>query len=233
MACQICYVELPTEKMIKLSCGCLYCKICLNIWITSQLDHYVAQSLIIRCPNGNPPHFLSEDEVKASLSDSELNHYQLLILRRILMQQDEYKICPAKKCNYIGWTDKKCPNQLICEQCETKWIDPSLKGNTLGLFENCYKLITGKEIDILSDIWKDTWTKKCPKCSYSIEKNGGCNHMKCENCHYEFCWICMNEYNNHIQKMCYNHFLTIFMIFFSWMMAFLAIKLMHSSDILW
>ncbi|KAI5357042.1 putative IBR domain, E3 ubiquitin ligase RBR family, TRIAD supradomain-containing protein [Septoria linicola] len=32
--------------------------------------------------------------------------------------------------------------------------------------------------------------KKCPKCSKSIEKNGGCDSMYCTQCHSAFCWTC-------------------------------------------
>lgn len=42
--------------------------------------------------------------------------------------------------------------------------------------------------------WLNENTKQCPRCNVNIIKNGGCNHMTCENCNYEFCWICMEKY---------------------------------------
>lgn len=45
--------------------------------------------------------------------------------------------------------------------------------------------------------WIEANTHSCPKCLNSIEKNGGCNHMTCRTCNYEFCWICLKEWSIH------------------------------------
>ncbi len=40
--------------------------------------------------------------------------------------------------------------------------------------------------------------RNCANCSSPIEKSGGCNHMTCTHCNYEFCWICGSKYSrNH------------------------------------
>jgi len=36
------------------------------------------------------------------------------------------------------------------------------------------------------ETWVELNTKACPKCSFPIEKNGGCIHMTCK-CGHEFC----------------------------------------------
>ncbi|KAJ2348858.1 hypothetical protein GGH91_001145, partial [Coemansia sp. RSA 2671] len=39
----------------------------------------------------------------------------------------------------------------------------------------------------------------CPKCNTVIEKNRGCNHMTCRECHHHFCWVCMGPWSEHGQ----------------------------------
>lgn len=45
--------------------------------------------------------------------------------------------------------------------------------------------------------WIEANTQSCPKCQSQIEKNGGCNHMTCQKCRYEFCWICLGTWEKH------------------------------------
>eukprot|EP00002_Diphylleia_rotans_P027499 TRINITY_DN5514_c0_g1_i2.p1 TRINITY_DN5514_c0_g1~~TRINITY_DN5514_c0_g1_i2.p1 ORF type:complete len:455 (-),score=69.08 TRINITY_DN5514_c0_g1_i2:562-1926(-) len=45
--------------------------------------------------------------------------------------------------------------------------------------------------------WLLVNTKPCPQCLCPIDKNGGCNHMTCEKCKYEFCWVCTENWKVH------------------------------------
>ncbi|MCQ2817341.1 MAG: E3 ubiquitin protein ligase [archaeon] len=80
-------------------------------------------------------------------------------------------------------------------------------------------------------LWKEGRdVRKCPKCSYLIEKSDGCNHMTCGRCGYQFCWICGGKYSsNHFsnplspcyklmytnkRSICSNCFLRILKMFF-------------------
>lgn len=44
--------------------------------------------------------------------------------------------------------------------------------------------------DFANSEWIRSNTRPCPKCEVSIEKNNGCNHMRCARCRHEFCWTC-------------------------------------------
>lgn len=37
-------------------------------------------------------------------------------------------------------------------------------------------------------------TQPCPGCAAPILKNGGCQHMTCKACGYEWCWQCGDRY---------------------------------------
>lgn len=45
--------------------------------------------------------------------------------------------------------------------------------------------------------WISANTKECTRCRSTIEKNGGCNHMTCKQCKYEFCWVCLGPWSEH------------------------------------
>jgi len=45
--------------------------------------------------------------------------------------------------------------------------------------------------------WVSANTKDCPRCHVAVEKNGGCNHMTCRQCTYEWCWLCLKLWKGH------------------------------------
>jgi len=40
-------------------------------------------------------------------------------------------------------------------------------------------------------------TKPCPKCGVMTEKNRNCNHMTCQKCKHEYCWLCGVAWRQH------------------------------------
>lgn len=55
-----------------------------------------------------------------------------------------------------------------------------------------------KAANIETASWLVENTKPCPRCHVNIEKNGGCNHITCRSCRFEFCWICFSNFSQHI-----------------------------------
>jgi hypothetical protein len=52
--------------------------------------------------------------------------------------------------------------------------------------------------DGMTTHWVQANTKKCPNCQRVIEKNQGCNHMRCgAPCLHQFCWLCLGSWANH------------------------------------
>jgi len=38
-------------------------------------------------------------------------------------------------------------------------------------------------------------TKPCPNCRVATERAGGCMHMECTKCKFQWCWVCQNKWN--------------------------------------
>lgn len=62
----------------------------------------------------------------------------------------------------------------------------------MGDEENPEEALTSRKLAVQK---KNGHIKSCPNCKTLIEKNQGCRHMNCTQCKVDFCWNCVNVYN--------------------------------------
>ena len=44
--------------------------------------------------------------------------------------------------------------------------------------------------------------KRCPECGLNTMKDGGCDHITCNKCFYEYCWLCFDERKSYSGHTC-------------------------------
>jgi len=98
-----------------------------------------------------------------------------IALREIHAERNESVVCTCG--NYFCF---RCGDEghepALCKQVE-KWKVQNSGGD-----------------EKLNEKFISSISRKCPNCNSAIEKNGGCNHMHCQKCHYHFCWLCMGKF---------------------------------------
>jgi len=86
--------------------------------------------------------------------------------------------CPRAACWGLGYLGFET---VMCFMCEFQWA-PEDGGIAIPIDINVEEIMGVK-------------VKKCPRCSEYIEKNGGCDHMRCR-CGYEFWWSSLTPYRS-------------------------------------
>jgi len=134
--------------------------------------------------------------------------FQGLILRHYVSYVNSLKFCPYPSCS---WT-VSCSTAASKSSLTT--IVPSVHCGASVDHKFCFGCpIEGDHRPVICAVaklwlkkcqddsetanWIKSNTKECDKCHSTIEKNGGCNHMTCKKCKYEFCWVCMGPWTEH------------------------------------
>ena len=174
--CSICY---ENTELIPLSCcGHAFCRDCLNDWFTAQFDGFTH----LRCPWNGCNGKCSWYDIIYTVHDR--NRFEDFYLKKALRRMDDFRWCP--RCpfgGFVGCKEAECLNcgYSFCAEC----LGPSHGGQDCA---NFYK--ESNE----SRKWIKENAKQCPNCKALVYKDGGCSHIRCLRCNYEFCWICLGPY---------------------------------------
>ncbi|CCK69271.1 E3 ubiquitin-protein ligase HEL1 KNAG_0C01580 [Huiozyma naganishii CBS 8797] len=200
-SCMICCEE-KTTNTFSLECGHEYCIDCYRHYVNDKLN----SGNIISCI-GCSLALKNDDIDKITGSPSSKKLMMSSIKSFVQKHNKNYRWCPFTDCNYIihlkdtSSLDEyarlhyspfvKCSDShRFCFSCAFEIHAPA-DCNVTALWVNKSR----KESANLN--WVLSNTKECPKCSVNIEKDGGCNHMVCSGCKYEFCWICERDWTPH------------------------------------
>ncbi|XP_070497948.1 E3 ubiquitin-protein ligase ariadne-1-like [Chironomus tepperi] len=192
--CQIC-LEADNE-LLRISCGHGFCKQC---W-----QQYLALKIIeegcgdgISCPAHKCHYLLDENMIISTLTNQNVrDRYKFLLCNNYIIYNRLIRFCPEPKCNRVIKTEiakvtVQCTCGLIfCFQCGIDLHEPVM----------CETVIKWEQLsktESLSSKWIHENTKNCPSCKSPIQKNGGCNHMNCPKCKFDFCWACLKRTKNH------------------------------------
>lgn len=202
--CNICMDDdLTPDEMLAMPCGHEFCIDCWSGQIRAKLDGGPI-SILATCPWERCTEIVTEEEVAKAAPDllPKFEEYQL---RNFVELNGTSRWCPGPGCDRIaaitGSNTSLCDVDSIvatCDKCSTSFC---LKcGSEPHPPLLCEALNTWKE-KCLNESETANWilanTKPCPRCRSRIEKNQGCNHMTCQQCRYDFCWICGGEWKDH------------------------------------
>ncbi|KAI9505015.1 hypothetical protein BX070DRAFT_221321 [Coemansia spiralis] len=202
-SCAICYTDGADESYLALTCGHRFCSDCYRTYVTGKVLE--GDSWRIHCPAPKCKVLLGITASRLLLAQDNtvMERYEENLTRSFVNDLDTFAWCPAPNCEYA----------IECHVPRTAWATtiPVVEckcGNSFCFgckFDNhlpapCYMVsrwLQKCKDDSETSNWIKVNTKECVKCKSTIEKNGGCNHMTCRDCHYEFCWICMGPWSEH------------------------------------
>lgn len=200
--CPICYDEV--DDMYPMPCGHAFCLNCWDNFCQNAVNDG-PNCVLTTCPNAKCTEIVTEEEMKRALGEGSdfLNKFLSFQLRSFVESNSLTRWCPGRGCDRIACALSAAAMEsegcvAHCVECSTDFClvcgeEPHSPSNCKSLSKWMEKCKNESE----TANWILANTKSCTKCHSRIEKNQGCNHMTCQRCKHEFCWICMGDWNDH------------------------------------
>lgn len=187
--CPICMENVLVEqRFVMESCGQVAhgcCRECMAHNVRGRIIEAQVSSLY--CPIGmitadGCGGQVSPDEVRYLTDEATFERYE----RFNRMQKDSrLRECPGCKelCSPAADRHGNPIAEMTCQACRSTFCflhSNAHVGRSCAAYQ---REMARQERPILG-------TKPCPGCGISTEKTGGCNHMTCQSCQQEWCWLC-------------------------------------------
>ena len=216
LPCEICTIEksrqrFPSAKHVPPSCYSHvkeFCLLCISKYFITKFDiQPLMQISEIACPVLSCGVIWPRAGIKYHVTNKVFNIYEIREVGAAFEAEPSFRRCPACK---SGGDFSVCENEhtITCKECGQKFCFLHyLSCAESGDCSQCKWLAAGEleTLEALKEKAAEGKLKPCPKCGESIEKRGGCDHMRCTRCGQIFCWRCMNISSKHHSGACKRH----------------------------
>ena len=199
--CNICYRSFERIQQISiLECSHFNCLECLRGMLQPKLE--TRNVTKIACPFSGVDrcdHTLTYQEIKCILNERDFERYDSYLLQNTMDAARDCKPCPGVNCGNSIFGVEELP-MVNCPTCQLQFCFNCLEHDWhLGITCDQYKQWKDENGrgDAAFEQWqRDNGTKQCPRCSVTIQKNEGCDHMTCRACKHEFSWTTLRQWSN-------------------------------------
>lgn len=196
--CPVCLLTVDETRVKTLAlCGHTCCSECWEAYFGMQIQGGTVNNL--SCMQDKCACRVPEEFVLECLNDEQMkSKFQELILMDYVVTHPELRFCPGVDCRVVIQADTPSARRVNCAECKSTFC--FCCGGNYHAPVACadVKKWTQKlEDDSETANYMVANTKDCPKCNVCIEKSGGCNHMQCYKCRYDFCWMCLGDWASH------------------------------------
>lgn len=190
--CDVCLQAYPITAQRSLCCGHSYCKDCWKTYLDFCIKN--GQATNIECMFTDCPILVPEDFIHPLLSDLMKEKFDRLSLRDCIDSNPLMRLCVSAECDAVIKAKESKAKRVICQECNNSYCFKC--GAEYHAPTDCKTIklwMTKCADDSETAHYISAHTKDCPNCNMCIEKNGGCNHMSCYSCKFEFCWMCLGK----------------------------------------
>ncbi|XP_066909118.1 ankyrin repeat and IBR domain-containing protein 1 [Halyomorpha halys] len=209
--CGICLS--PLKTVLSLDCGHKFCRSCWSTYLTSRIQE--GDSSLV-CPASACRHLVCPEVVEGMVSPTVAKRYLQFDIKAFVEQNKTIKWCPHAGCGRAVKLPQLLPQgkmshavdcgsgHFFCWECLGEAHAPSSCHDWRNWLQKISQVrpeeITGhgsESEDAANCLWLVTNSKPCPNCKSPIQKNEGCNHMRCSKCKCDFCWVCLESWKRH------------------------------------
>lgn len=209
-SCAICWDAEEDPTVVCLSgCGHTFHTCCLRSYLRNSLGLKSSNALLTTCPQAGCTticdrtvfsHFFADDKAM-------LDKYSYFRLSSYVEGHPKYRWCPncqlpvhhpefVKGAKGGQAADKS--HVVQCTGCGEEFcFSCGLEAHAPATCKQLRLWLQKEQDESETANWVSANTKPCPQCGSTIEKNGGCNHMVCQQCKHEWCWICEADWAKH------------------------------------
>lgn len=185
-----------------LSCQHFYCNDCWQTYLNMKVKE---GETAVSCPHFSCSRRCTPKFFQQLCTKDTFQKYEHFLLNAYVEETSWLMWCPFPGCGLVVHpkTSQKfaqcTKGHAFCTCCKEEFHAPATCDVVKEWNQKC-------QDDTETAHWLVANTKNCPNCSCTIEKDGGCNHMKCYKCKHEFCWVCMGDWVLHTDNYTCNRY---------------------------